>query len=216
VTFKNDEERLGELLEREHGNTTVIHYGALRGLNAFESFQVGLIIGRPMPNEAQLQLLAVAAFGREALDENLTSPPLEWRLHTHDIGPDTWTVRCQQYADHRWQVVWRHVVTGELMQAVGRLRPLTNDATIYVVTNEPLPAMLDVTAVYAAELFPAMAASGRRGDFQERVRQYADAMENLVAGGAEPSNRAVCEKLGINECNGFRYRKLALSEAGRP
>lgn len=217
ITFKHDEEQLAELLEREHGQATVIHYGALRGLNAFENYDAGLIIGRPMPNEAQLQLLAVAAFGPDALDVNLRGPPLDWKLHTHQVGPDTWTVRCQQYDEPRgrWQAVWRHVVTGELMQAIGRLRPLTNDATIYVVTNEPLPDWLDVTAVYAAELFDGMVGSNRRTDFRGRVEQYGRAMENLAAAGIEPTNRAVCAKLGIKECNGFRYRKL-VQQSPRP
>lgn len=211
VTFKHDEKQLAEQLEREHGQAMVIHYGALRGLNAFERYQVGLIVGRPMPNEAQLQLLAVAAFGPEALDEQLRGPALEWKLHTHQVGPDTWTVRCQQYDDPRgarWQAVWRHVVTGELMQAIGRLRPLTNDATIYVATNEPLPDWLDVTAVYAAELFEGMAVSGRRSDLRQRVEQYARAMESLAETRSVPTNRAICAHLGIQECNGFRYRKL--------
>jgi len=221
VTFKNDVDRLREILDREHGNATVIHYGALRGLNTFQDYKVGLLIGRPMPNEAQLQLLAVAAFGREALDKNLRPPPLEWQLHTHDIGPDTWQVRRQQYTDPRWQAIWRHVVTGELMQAIGRLRPLTNPATIYVATNEPLPTTLDVTAVYAAELFPAMSAAGKRSDLQQRVRQYAEAIRELEVAdadppGTKPTNRAVCRKLGIKECNGFRYRKLALALIGPP
>jgi len=208
ITFKGDEDRLREILDREHGNATVVHYGALRGLNAFEDYQAGLILGRPMPNEARLQLLAVAAFGRQALDENLAAPPLQWQLHTHDIGPDTWEVRCQQYPDERWQAVCRHVVVGELMQAIGRLRPLTNDATIYVVTNEPLPETFELTGVYAGELFPSMLTSTRRTDFQEHVERYAEAMEDLEAAGVKPTNRAVCAKLGIKECNGFRYRKL--------
>ncbi len=215
VTFKHDEDRLAELLEREHGNATVIHYGALRGLNAFENYAAGLIIGRPMPNEAQLQLLAVAAFGPGALDDNLRGPPLEWKLHTHLIGPDTWTVRCQQYDDPRWQAVWRHVVTGELMQAIGRLRPLTNDATIYVVTNEPLPEWLDVTAVYAAELFDGMVGSSRRTAFRQRVEQYGEAMEDLAAAGIEPTNVAVCQQLGLKPPNGLRYRKL-VTQMPRP
>lgn len=217
ITFKHDEEQLTELLQREHGNTTVIHYGALRGLNAFENYGAGLIIGRPMPNEAQLQLLAVAAFGPQVLGEPFRGrgPPLEWKLHTHKVGPDTWQVRCQQYDDDRWQAVWRHVVTGELMQAIGRLRPLTNDATIYVVTSEPLPDWLDVTTVYAAELFGSMGTSSRRSDFRHRVEQYSQAMENLASSGIEPTNRAVCAQLGIKECNGFRYRKL-VKELPRP
>lgn len=215
ITFKADQDTLQELLNAEHGSATVIHYGALRGLNAFENFEAGLILGRPMPNEAQLQLLAVAAFGRGALDENLQSPPLEWDLHTHEIGPDTWQVRRQQYPDERWQAVWRHVVVGELMQAIGRLRPLTNNATVYIATNEPLPDTLDIVPVYASELFPAMATSTRRSDLQDRVRQYAQTMEDLAAEGVEPTNRAVCERLGIKECNGFRYRKLATSSDAR-
>jgi len=210
ITFKHDTERIEKLLEREHGNATVIYYGALRGLNAFQNFDAGLIIGRPMPNEANLQLLAVAAFGREALDEHLRSPPLEWALRTVQIGPDTWTVRCQQYTDERWQAVWRHVVVGELTQAIGRLRPLTNPATVYVITNEVLPAALDVVAVYAAELFPAMGTAGRRCDFQQRVRQYADAMRELIDAEVEPTNLAVCERLGLKAPNGLRYRDLAI------
>ena len=94
------------------------------------------------------------------------------------------------------------------MQAIGRLRPLTNPATIYVACNEPLPDTLDVVPIYASELFDGMATSTRRGDFQNRVRQYAQTMEDLAAEGAKLTNRAVCQKLGIRECNGFRYRKL--------
>ena len=209
VTFKNDEDKLAAVLDSEHDNCTVIHFGALRGLNSFENFQVGLIIGRPMPNQAQLQLLAVSAFGLEALDDKLSSPSLQWQFYTHNIGPDAWTLRRQQYDDPRWRAVWHHVVTGELMQAVGRLRPLTNPATIYIVTNEPLPEQLDITAVYGAELFGSMSSSARRTDFQERIKQYAEALKNLAASGMEPTNRAVCELLGIKECNGFRYRRLA-------
>jgi len=215
ITFKADEETLQKLLDTEHGNAQVVHYGALRGLNAFEDFEAGLILGRPMPNETRLQLLAVAAFGRNALDENLQSPPLEWQLHTCEIGPDTWQVRRQQYPDERWQAVWRHVVVGELMQAIGRLRPMTNDATVYVATNEPLPDTLDVAGVYASELFESMATSTRRSDFQDRVRQYARTMEDLAAAGLEPTNKAVCQRLGIKPPNGMRYRKLATDAEAR-
>ncbi len=215
ITFKADEDTLQELLDAEHGSVRVVHYGALRGLNAFEDFQAGLILGRPMPNEAQLQMLAVAAFGRDALDEDLQSPPLEWQLHTHEIGPDTWQIRHQRYGDERWQAVWRHVVVGELTQAIGRLRPLANPATVYVACNEPLPTTLDIVPVYASELFAGMATSTRRSDFQERVRQYAQTMEDLAAEGIEPTNRAVCERLGIKEPNGLRYRILAMDAEAR-
>ena len=215
ITFKHDEEQLAELLDREHGKSSVIHYGALRGLNAFEKYDAGLIVGRPMPNEAQLQLLAVAAFGSDALDGNLRGPPLDWKLHTHLVGPDTWTVQCQQYDSPQWQAVWRHMVTGELVQAIGRLRPLTNSATIYVVTNEPLPEWLDVTAVYAAELCEGMVGSSRRTDFRRRVEQYGRAMENLASAGIEPTNVAVCQLLGLKTPNGLRYRKL-VTQMPRP
>ncbi len=215
VSFKSDEESLQELLDVEHGDARVVHYGALRGLNAFEDYSAGLILGRPMPNEAQLQLLAVAAFGTGVLDEHLRSAELQWTLQTHAVGPETWQIRRQQYGDERLQAVWRHVVTGELMQAIGRLRPLTNPATIYIATNEPLPETLEITSVYASELFPTMAMSTRRSDFQDRVRQYAQILETLESKGIEPTNRAVCERMGIKECNGFRYRELVLRPSNK-
>jgi hypothetical protein len=216
ISFKSDTEALEELLEREHGKAVVIHYGGLRGLNAFAEYPVGLVIGRPMPNEASLQLLAVAAFGVGALDENLRAPPLQWQLDTLAMGPDLWTIRRQQYDDPRWQAVWRHLVTGELMQAIGRLRPLTNPAIVYVVSNEPLPPELDVTTVYAGELFPNLAISGRRSDFEGRLLKYAETAAELEAAGLEPTNRAVCQKMGVRECNGFRYRHLALTRPRGP
>jgi hypothetical protein len=209
VTFKEDEEKLQDLLDRVHGDATVVHYGALRGLNAYGGYAAALILGRPMPNEAQIQLLAVAAFGLGTLTEDLKSPPLEWQMLSRTIGPDLWTIRHQQYDDPRWAAVWRHVVTGELMQAIGRLRPLTNRATVYVATNEPLPETLDIMAVYAGELFPAMALSGRRSDFGEKVRRYAEAMRQMQAEGLKATNSGVCQRLGLKEPNGLRYRALA-------
>ena len=58
-----------------------------------------------------------------------------------------------------------------------------------------------------------MSGSTRRSDLQDRVRQYAEAMEKLAAEGIEPTNRAICDQLDIKECNGFRYRMLAQNQA---
>lgn len=107
------------------------------------------------------------------------------------------------------------MVTGELMQAIGRLRPLTNPATIYIACNEPLPDTLDIIPVYAAEVFAGMGTSTRRSDFQERVRQYVRTMEGLVAEGIEATNKAVCDRMGVKAPNGLRYRKLAMETEAR-
>jgi len=209
VTFKQNEDELQRWLDRQHSGATVVHYGALRGLNTFSDYGAALILGRPMPNEAEMQLLAVAAFGEGALSEDLKSPPLEWDMLTHRIGADLWTVRRQRYGHPQWEAVWRHVVTGELMQAIGRLRPLTNGATVYLATNEPLPETLEVTAVYAGEVFPAMALSGRRSDFSGKVQAYAATVRQMQAEGLKPTNSGICARLGIKEPNGLRYRTLA-------
>lgn len=216
ITFKQDEESLQNLLDRVHGRAAVVHYGALRGLNAYSAYEVALILGRPMPNEAGLQLLAVAAFGQEALSADLTAPPLQWQISRHRIGPDLWTIRHQQYPDPQWAAVWRHVVTGELLQAVGRLRPLTNPATVYVATNEPLPGTLELVGAYAGEIFPSMALSGRRSDFAQRVQAYARTMQAIRSEGGDPTNAAVCNRLGLKPPNGLRYRPLATLIADQP
>ncbi len=209
VTFKRDEDAITAAFAAEGLTASVIHYGALRGLNAYQDFDVGLILGRPMPNEMELELLAVGAFGMEVLDTNLNRPPLRWALEEYNTGLDTWECRVQRYDESRWQSVWRHVVVGELMQAIGRLRPLTNPATIYVATNEPLPDDFEITGVYAGEIFPRMVLASKRNDFARSVQRYAEAWKIIEATGQKATNAAICRKLGIKKQNGQRFRKLA-------
>jgi len=209
VTFMEQEEALQEYLESIHPNVTVRHYGALRGLDSFGSHDVGIIIGRPMPNEARLALLAVSAFGMEVLGDRRQPPSLAWRILDHTVGRSRWRSRIQQYADPRWQAVWRHVVTGELLQAVGRLRPLSNGASIYILTCEPLPPVFHMEGIYASDLFPAMCLFGRRKDFAERVKRYAQAFDELTTAGEPTTNANVCRRLGMKEPNGLKYRELA-------
>jgi len=214
ITFMEHEQAMQEYLEQIHRNVTVVHYGALRGLDAFAHHDVGVIIGRPMPNQASLGLLAVSAFGVSALNVDFKPPDLSWKILSQTLKSDKWLVRCQQYDDPRWQAVWKHVVVGELLQATGRLRPLSNPATIYILTCEPLPAIFDIEGCYAAELFPDMCLFGRRKDFADRVRQYAHAMRKLRKQGKSTSNASVCRYLGIKESNGLRYRELAIQLNG--
>lgn len=209
ITFMEHEETLRKYLETIHTNVTVRHYGALRGLDSFGSHDAGIIIGRPMPNVARLALLAVSAFGMDALGEKRHPPDLQWRILDHPVGRSVWRSRVQQYADPDWQAVWRHIVTGELLQAVGRLRPLSNAATIYILTCEPLPPVFGIDGVYAAELFPGMCLFGRRKDFVDGVKRYAAAMEEVAATGQPTSNANVCRHLGIKDDKGLKYKDLA-------
>lgn len=209
VTFMDQEKHLQECADAVHPNVTVRHYGALRGLDSFGSHDVGIIVGRPMPNEARLALLAVSAFGMDALIDRSHAPSLDWKILDKPVGRDLWRCRLQEYDDPRWQAVWHHVVSGELLQAVGRLRPLTNPATIYVLTCEPLPDAFEVEGVFASELFPEMCLFGRRKDFVEGVKRYAEALGALRGSGEPTSNANVCRHLGINEDKGLKYRELA-------
>ena len=209
ITFLRHEEEFEEILAKVHGDATVAHYGALRGPNAFAGHQVALILGRPMPNEVVLQTLAVAAFGEEALSDSLEPPSLEWSLQEVRIGPETWQVRCQRYGDDDWDAVWRHVVVGELLQAIGRLRPLQNPGLIYVATNEPLGSDLEVIPAYAGEIFPGMALLGRRSEFARNVLRYAETKAKLAKEGKQPTNAAICRAMGTSERNGLRYKVLA-------
>ena len=162
-----------------------------------------------MPHEARLALLAVSAFGMEALGQRKQPPDLQWQILDHPVGRSVWRSRVQQYADPDWQAVWRHVVTGELLQAVGRLRPLSNAASIYILTCELLPPVFEIEGVYAAELFPEMCLFGRRKDFVGQVKRYAAALEELAAAGKPTTNANVCRRLGMKEPNGLKYKDLA-------
>ena len=210
VTFLEHEETLQKFMKAHHPAATVIHYGALRGLDVYGNYGAGIIIGRPMPNEARLSLLAVSAFGMDALSQRLLPPPIEWTLTHYPLHEDLWQVRCQKYGDPRWDAVWTHVVTGELLQAIGRLRPLSNPADIYLLTCEPVPPLLAMQGLYAGDLFPELLLKNRRSDFQVHAQAYAAAYCELVEAGQKPTNRAVCERLGIHPQNGLRYKELAL------
>lgn len=209
ITFMEHEERLREYLEAIHSDVSVCHYGALRGLDAYGEHDVGIIIGRPMPNEARLALLAVSAFGMDVLSNRKHAPDLAWRIRQHLLGKTLWRTRSQMYDDPKWQAIWRHVVTGELLQAIGRLRPLSNDATVYILSSEPLQPIFEIEGVYGAELFPKMCLFGWRKDFIKRVKKYAQVMEKLIRDGGQNSNAEVCRHLSIKEPNGLRYRELA-------
>lgn len=216
VTFLEHEEKLRDFLAGIHSDATVVHYGALRGLDAFGDYGAGVIIGRPMPNEARLGLLAVSAFGTAALSPELLPPELEWTQVRYPLHDTVWQVRCQRYANPLWEAVWRHVVSGEIIQAVGRLRPLTNPGTVYILTSEPVPEQLRIEGVYAGELFPSMALVNRRDDFQKHVREYASAWQSLKSEGHSPTNKAVCERIGMKAPNGLRYKKIALDYLNDP
>lgn len=214
VTFLEHEEKLRDFLAGIHPDATVVHYGALRGLDAFGDYGAGVIIGRPMPNEARLGLLAVSAFGTAALSPELLPPELEWTQVQYPLHDTVWQVRCQRYAASRWEGVWRHVVSGEILQAAGRLRPLTNPGTVYILTSEPVPEQLRIEGVYAGELFPSMALVNRRDDFQKHVRDYAEAWQAIKSAGQKPTNHAVCARIGMKPQNGRRYKRLAMDNLG--
>jgi hypothetical protein len=101
------------------------------------------------------------------------------------------------------QAVYNQKVTAELVQAVGRARPLNHeDAMVYLLSNEPCPDIWYAEMCYADELFEM---NQRRGDYAANYAAYeAKAIELLNAGGTI-GNADVCREAGMSIRTAQRY-----------
>jgi hypothetical protein len=145
----------------------MVHFGALRGLDAFRDVPCCVVIGRPRPADIDLELQTEA-------------------LHMHnpaiaEIGrrrPGHWT---EQHPDPLVGAVQQVTTTAEVKQAVARMRPYdrtsANPCTIHVFgTYDPgLPGELVQTRLWAdADRSPAEVALAYGAAFSDnRLNQQA-------------------------------------------
>jgi hypothetical protein len=190
------------------------HFGALRGRNDLETrpeapIVCHIVVGSPKTSEQDRQQLALAVWGRSALPfpplvdvRRGVAGPVPLELSDED-REGIWEVLIKGYHDPRMQAVYNHKVTAELVQAVGRARPLNHeDAMVYLLTNEPVPDVWYAEMCYADELFEM---NGRRGDYAANYAAYEAKAIELLNAGKTIGNADVCRAAGVPERSGKRY-----------
>jgi hypothetical protein len=199
---------------RHAGRFITAHFGALRGRNDLETrpdcpIACHIVVGSPKTNEKDRQQLALAVYGRRALPFPklvdvcrgvIGRVPLEL---SDEEREQIWEVRYKGYTDPQMQAVYEHTVTAELTQAADRARVLIHqEAMVYLLTNEPCPALWFAEMALAEELFDLTA---RRGDYAANYAAYETKARELLYAGQTIGNTDVCRAMGLSPRTGERY-----------
>jgi hypothetical protein len=140
VTYKAAEEVLQPDLP-PHVQTA--HFGALRGLNAYEHCDTALVMGREQPSAQAIEALTRPFC---ATDPESFIPVGEYGLQSRgrrmrNGGPNV--AEVQVHPDPRCQAVLEQVREAEIVQAIDRVRPVFNRRRIIVLTNIALDLTVD-------------------------------------------------------------------------
>jgi hypothetical protein len=103
-----------------------------------------IVLGTPYKDEAVIWELAMAIWGFAGL------PKTEYSHRKRDNGHFVSKTMCHD--DAHLKPIEQFVVSADLVQAIGRVRPLQNPATVFVISNAPI-CDWDIDQFTASELF---------------------------------------------------------------
>jgi hypothetical protein len=140
VTYKQAEEILRPDLPP---NVHTAHFGALRGLNAYEHCETAVVMGREQPSPQAIEALTRPFC---ATDAEPFIPIGEYVLQSRgrrmrNGGPNV--AELQVHPDTRCQAMLEQVREGEIAQAIDRVRPVFNRRRIVVLTKVALDLTVD-------------------------------------------------------------------------
>ena len=126
----------------------VAHFGALRGLNAYERCETAVVMGREQPSAQPIEALTRPFC---ATDAEPFIPIGEYVLQSRgrrmrNGGPNV--AEVQVHPDSRCQAMLEQVREAEIAQAVDRVRPVFNRRRIIVLTNLALDLTIDHTLTW--------------------------------------------------------------------
>ena len=150
VTYKAVEELLQPLLPPR---IRVAHFGALRGLNAYEAYETVVVLGRQQPSTQAIEALA-RPFAADDDEPLFTFGGYVQQCRARRLRHRSPSIEVVQvHPDARCQDLLEQVREAEIVQAIDRVRPVFNRRRIIVLTNMALDLTVD-HAVAWAELRP--------------------------------------------------------------
>ena len=151
-TLAWEEELQAGLAARGHPDVCVAHYGALRGSNAYQGYDVILAqVYHPNLDAVVREGRALFADDGEPLDEQVIVAPRLLR----DATGTTWRVQVPTFADPRLAALLEQRREAELLQCALRGRPFDHpDVQITLLFSLPLPG-LPPTVIVEAPTSPA-------------------------------------------------------------
>jgi hypothetical protein len=130
------------------------HFGALRGLNAFEHCETVVVMGREQPSAQAIEALTRPF---TATDPEPFQPVGEYVLQTRGRrmrDPHAPNIaEAEVHFDPRCQSMLEQIREAEMVQAIDRVRPIFNHRKVFVLNSLPLDLTVD-HAVTWSELRP--------------------------------------------------------------
>lgn len=153
-----------ERLELPAG-TEVLHFGAIRGLDAFKGYDTIIIAGREQPSPEDIEDQARALFGDDPEPLNLTGNYVQevrgYRLHSgaHQGA------KVAVHPDPRVQALLEQVREREIEQMVGRLRLVhrAQPARVFLLSNVPTGLLIHRPATWTDVIPGKLAQAAARG-----------------------------------------------------
>jgi hypothetical protein len=127
-------------------------------------------------------------------------PKSKYKRRWEEYGD--FTAGTMSYDEPRLAPIIDFLVSAELAQAIGRVRPLQNDCTVFVLSNARIPDW-EVQQFCASELFDLC--RWLRKDASDTYQRYSAALDLLFAQREWVKNADVCQATGIPERTGRNY-----------
>lgn len=133
------------------------HFGALRGLNAYEQCQTAVIIGRMLPGPGEVEAIARAFAGKD-FRSILRESDWYFRRHEGHRMADGSSHREEvEYHPDPWaQRILEQICDAEIAQAIDRVRPIYNHRKIFLLGRRVVDITVD-RVVRLEELAPCRA-----------------------------------------------------------
>ena len=171
---------------------TSVHNFPCRG-HTFEDDTL-IVIGTPYKDQASIWELALTIWGKTALP---TSP----YMHRENEN-GCFVSKNMAYEEEHLRPLQEFVVSADLVQAIGRVRPLQRPSKIFVISNAQILDW-DVEQFMASELFDLR--QPLRKDAAIRYFTYLETAKKLLQEGRWITNKNICSYLSMPERTGCEY-----------
>jgi hypothetical protein len=155
-----------------------------------------IVLGTPYKDQAAIWELAMAIWGLKGL------PKTDYQHR--EIQNGYFVSKTMAYADPHLKDIEAFMVSAELVQAIGRARPLQNAATVFVISNARIPDW-EVEQFTASELFDMRLPL--RKDSAKVYQRFAQMVNGLLDGGDWVSFKDVLDILNMPRRTADRYWK---------
>lgn len=160
-----------------------------------------IVLGTPYKDEATIWELALAVYGFNGLPT--TRYNRQKRIDSEFVAEN------MGYADLQIQPIQDFLVTAELVQAIGRVRPLQRECMVYVITNAKVTDW-QVDQFMSSELFDLR--RPLRSDCADRYERYVQECFRQLDERGWTTNALVCRELNMCERRGRELMVRAKKE----